>query len=106
MTVNHHHWKVYDWRLNKLTPFANKVYKIVLRIPLGELRTYRWVAAKAGKPRSFRAVGQLMKRNPYPFFIPCHRVIRSNGDIGGYAFGRKRKLELLKLEQLIRKTMV
>ncbi len=89
-----------------MTPFAKKVYKAVLSIPLGEVRTYKWVAQKAGNPKAVRAVGQILKRNPFPFFIPCHRVVSSRGDIGGYAFGQKRKKQLLNLERLISKSMV
>jgi len=89
-----------------MTPFAKRVYKVVLSIPLGEVRTYKWVAKKAGKPKAVRAVGQILKRNPFPFFIPCHRVVNANGNIGGYAFGQKRKKELLNLERLIHKSMI
>lgn len=89
-----------------MTPFAKKVYQAVLSIPLGEVRTYKWVAKKAGKLKAVRAVGQILKRNPFPFFIPCHRVVSANGNIGGYVFGQKRKKELLNLEQLIRKYML
>jgi O-6-methylguanine DNA methyltransferase len=88
-----------------MTPFAKKVYKAVLSIPIGEVRTYKWVAKKSGKPGAVRAVGQILKRNPFPFFIPCHRVIRTS-QIGGYVFGQKRKKELLNLERIIRKSMV
>lgn len=90
----------------KMTPFARKVYKAVLSIPLGQVRTYKWVAKKAGNPKAVRAVGQILKRNPFPFFIPCHRVVNADGNIGGYVFGQKRKKEVLNLEQLIRKSMV
>jgi O-6-methylguanine DNA methyltransferase len=89
-----------------MTPFAKKVYKAVLSIPLGQVRTYKWVAKKAGRPKAARAVGQILKRNPFPFFIPCHRVVSANKDIGGYVFGQKRKKELLNLERLIRKSVV
>jgi O-6-methylguanine DNA methyltransferase len=89
-----------------MTPFAKKVYKAVLSIPLGQVRTYKWVAQKAGRPKAVRAVGQILKRNPFPFFIPCHRVVSSKGDIGGYVFGKKRKGKILNLEQLIRKSVV
>jgi len=86
--------------------FAKKVYRVVLRIPLGQVRTYKWVAAKAGNPRAVRAVGQILKRNPYPLFIPCHRVISSKGAISGYCFGKKKKQALLNLERLIKKTVI
>ncbi|MDD5155110.1 MAG: MGMT family protein [Candidatus Omnitrophica bacterium] len=89
-----------------MTPFAKKVYKATLNIPLGQVRTYKWVAKKAGRPKAVRAVGQILKRNPFPFFIPCHRVVSSDGKTGGYAFGQKRKKELLNLERLIRKSVV
>lgn len=89
-----------------MTPFAKKVYKAVLSIPLGQVRTYKWLAKKAGRPKAVRAVGQILKHNPFPFFIPCHRVVRASGDIGGYVFGQKRKKELLNLEQFIHKSVV
>ncbi len=89
-----------------MTPFARKVYTVVLSIPLGEVRTYKWVASKAGKPKAARAIGQILKRNPYPLIIPCHRVISSSGKIGGYALGQKKKKMLLDLERKIIKTVV
>jgi O-6-methylguanine DNA methyltransferase len=89
-----------------MTPFAKKVYKVVLQIPLGEVRTYKWVARKAGRPGASRGVGQILKRNPYPLFIPCHRVVASNGNLGGYVFGSKKKKAILDLEKIISKIMV
>jgi len=86
--------------------FTKKVYKAVLSIPLGEVRSYKWVAQKAGKPGAARAVGQILKRNPYPLFIPCHRVVASNGNLGGYVFGSKKKKALLDLEKIIAKLVV
>ncbi|RKY32059.1 MAG: hypothetical protein DRP74_03395 [Candidatus Omnitrophota bacterium] len=86
--------------------FTKRVYKAVSTIPLGEVRSYKWVAKKAGKPRALRAVGQILKRNPYPLIIPCHRVISSNGSLGGYIFGKHKKKALLDLEQRILKDMV
>jgi methylated-DNA-[protein]-cysteine S-methyltransferase len=88
-----------------MTPFAKKVYKIVSEIPIGEVRTYKWVARKAGKPEAGRAVGQILKRNPYPLVIPCHRVINSNNKIGGYAFGVNKKRLLLDMEKEISKCL-
>ena len=84
-----------------MTPFARKVYLAVLSIPLGEVRTYRWVARKAGSPRAYRAVGSLMKKNPLPFIIPCHRVVRSDLDVGEYVFGTKLKKRLLDWEKRV-----
>lgn len=89
-----------------MTPFELKVYKVVLTIPLGEVRTYKWVASKAGSPRAFRAVGTALKKNPYPLIIPCHRVVKSNKDPGGYAGGKKAKVVLLNLERQIRKLVL
>lgn len=89
-----------------MTPFAKKVYKVVLTIPLGEVRTYKWVARRIGKPRAYRAVGQILKKNPWPLIIPCHRVVASGGKLGGYAGGRKMKKKLLDLERQICKLMV
>jgi len=85
-----------------MTPFALKVYKTVLTIPLGQVRTYRWVARKIGNPRAYRAVGQALKNNPWPIIIPCHRVIASNGNLGGYSCGIGRKKRLLELEKEIK----
>ncbi len=92
--------------ISRLTPFAKKVYRAVLSIPLGEVRTYQWVARRAGNPKAARAVGQLMKRNPYPPLIPCHRVVSSGGSVGGYVFGAALKERLLKIERQIRGSMV
>jgi methylated-DNA-[protein]-cysteine S-methyltransferase len=88
------------------SPFSVKVYNAVLNIPLGQVRTYKWVAQQCGKPKAARAVGQILKRNPYPLIIPCHRVIRTNNEAGGYALGPKRKKMLLDLERKIRAMMV
>jgi O-6-methylguanine DNA methyltransferase len=89
-----------------MTPFAIKVYKAALSIPIGEVRSYQWVAKKAGRPKACRAVGQILKNNPYPLIIPCHRVVRANNALGGYIFGSKRKQTLLNLERQIRELMV
>jgi len=81
-----------------MTDFAKKVYKAVLSIPLGEVRSYKWVANKAGKPKACRAVGQILKNNPWPLIIPCHRVVNSAKGTGGYNLGKKQKKMLLDLE--------
>ena len=85
-----------------MTPFAKKVYQVVSAIPIGEARTYKWVAEKSGFPKAARAVGQVLKRNPYPLIIPCHRVISSDHKIGGYVFGAKKKMLLLAMERQVR----
>lgn len=89
-----------------MTDFEKKVYWAVMSIPLGQVRTYKWVARQAGRPRAFRAVGQILKKNPYPLIVPCHRVIAADGKIGGYAWGKKRKQRLLILERQIRNLVV
>lgn len=82
-----------------MTGFAKKVYKAVLSIPLGEVRTYKWVAKKIGRPRAYRAVGNALKHNPYPLIIPCHRVVKSGKELGGYVFGARKKKLILDLEK-------
>jgi len=84
-----------------MTPFAKKVYRIVSEIHVGQTRTYKWVARQAGRAGACRAVGQILKKNPYPFIVPCHRVIKSNGGLGGYVFGKKIKRKMLKIEKEI-----
>ncbi len=77
-----------------ITPFAKKVYEIVAQIPQGKTKTYKEVAQLAGRPFAFRAVGNILNKN-YDPNIPCHRVIRSNGKLGGYNRGAERKREIL-----------
>ena len=85
--------------------FTAKVYQAVSAIPFGQVRSYKWVASKAGSPRAYRAVGQILKRNPYPLIIPCHRVVNNDRKMGGYVFGAKRKLFLLSLEKELKKCL-
>jgi len=89
-----------------MNSFSKKVYKAALTIPLGEVRSYKWVAKKIGRPKAYRAVGQALKNNPCPLIIPCHRVISSNGNLGGYTWGVKKKKAILDLERQIKKLMV
>ena len=79
--------------------FQLKVWNYLKKIPKGKVKTYLDVAKGIGKPRAFRAVANAVGKNPYPPKIPCHRVISSNGSIGGYAYGLEMKKKLLKLEQ-------
>lgn len=89
-----------------MTRFQIEVYKAVLKIPLGQVRSYKWVANKIGKPRAYRAVGQALKKNPFPLIIPCHRVIVQKGGLGGYSRGKKKKEALLDLERQIRQLVL
>ncbi|MCD5397397.1 MGMT family protein [candidate division NPL-UPA2 bacterium] len=84
--------------LSGYTPFQRKVWEVVRNIPRGETRSYKWVAEKAGHPRAVRAAGQALKKNPLPGIIPCHRVICSDGSLGGFSQGLKKKRELLHAE--------
>jgi methylated-DNA-[protein]-cysteine S-methyltransferase len=79
-------------------PFFKKIWKVARTIPYGEVRTYGWLAEKAGKPGGMRAAGQAMARNPTPIIVPCHRVIRSDGKLGGFSAGLQWKVKLLELE--------
>ncbi len=77
--------------------FRQKVFSVVQKIPKGKALTYMEVAEKAGSPRAYRAVGNILKKN-YDPTIPCHRVIRSDKALGGYNRGARKKLEILKKE--------
>lgn len=78
--------------------FQRSVWKVDQSIPYGETRTYSWVADKLGMPKAARAVGQALARNPLPIIIPCHRVIRSDGSLGGFGGGQDVKRLLLEIE--------
>jgi len=80
--------------------FKQRVISIVKKIPNGSFLTYKEVAEKAGSPRAFRAVGNVLNKN-HKYDIPCHRVIRSDGKIGGYNKGVKRKESLLIKEGVV-----
>jgi len=84
--------------MKQLTLFQKKVYTVVKKIPLGEVRTYAWVAKMAGKPAAARAVGNALNKNPFPIIVPCHRVVPKDGSIGEYAFGKDLKKKLLEIE--------
>lgn len=85
-----------DWTL--ITPFATKVLSATAAIPYGSVGTYTEMAVKAGSPRGSRAAGNALGANPIPLIIPCHRVLRTGGDLGGYGGGLDRKRWLLELE--------
>lgn len=85
--------------LRGCSAFARRVLEVVRRIPRGETRTYAQVAERAGYPGAARAVGRVMAQNPIPLLVPCHRVVYSDGRLGGYSGGGpKTKRRLLALE--------
>jgi methylated-DNA-[protein]-cysteine S-methyltransferase len=75
-----------------------EVYNILLKIPAGKVSTYGDIAKAMGHPKAARLVGQILHDNPNPVIVPCHRVIHSDGRLGGYAYGSERKRELLENE--------
>lgn len=92
-----------DVDLSKNTVFQRKVLLEVREIPYGQTITYTELAKRIGDSKALRAVGQALRRNPVPIAVPCHRVLHSDGTLGGYGgtVGRKRKIQLLKLEGAI-----
>jgi methylated-DNA-[protein]-cysteine S-methyltransferase len=86
-----------DWRLTH--GFTRRVLQATARIPFGEVSTYAGVAAAAGSPRGMRAAGNALGSNPIPIVVPCHRVLRSGGALGGYTGGVERKRALLAIER-------
>ena len=88
-----------DWQLTG--GFTRKVLRETARIPFGETRSYMQMAASAGSPRAHRAAGSALGANPIPIVVPCHRVLRSGGGLGGYGGGLEVKRELLRLEGVL-----
>jgi methylated-DNA-[protein]-cysteine S-methyltransferase len=80
------------------TPFQRRVWAALCRIPYGETRSYSWLAAAAGRPRAVRAAGAACGANPVPILVPCHRVRRRDGALGGFSAGLAWKRKLLALE--------
>jgi methylated-DNA-[protein]-cysteine S-methyltransferase len=85
-----------DWTLTH--GFTRRVLQSTARIPFGELGTYRLVATGAGNPAAVRAAGNALGANPMPIVVPCHRIVRTGGKLGGYTGGVERKEFLLTLE--------
>lgn len=84
--------------LSGATPFQRGVWERTRLIPYGETRSYLWVARQIGKPGAMRAVGQALGRNPLAIIVPCHRVIASDGGLGGFGGGVEMKRYLLWME--------
>ncbi len=76
----------------------DKVYGLVARIPEGRVTTYAELARAVGKPRASRMIGRILNRNPNPIIVPCYRVVKSDGCVGGYAYGAAAKRRLLEKE--------
>jgi methylated-DNA-[protein]-cysteine S-methyltransferase len=88
-----------DWQLSK--DFRRKVLRAIARIPYGQTRSYTQMATRAGNERAVRAAGTACGTNPIPLVVPCHRVLRSGGALGGYGGGLPMKEELLRLEGIL-----
>ena len=84
--------------LSGATDFQKAVWNATRSIPYGGIRTYTWVAQQIGSSHACRAVGGALARNPFPIIVPCHRVIASNGNLGGFSGGLALKRRLLGLE--------
>lgn len=91
----------FDWPLDWSTgtPFQQEVWQALRTVPYGETRSYQWLATKIRRPHGMRAVGQANGANPFSLVVPCHRIIRADGSIGGYAGGLSIKKKLLALEK-------
>lgn len=84
-----------------MTNFNEKIWNLLKIIPRGKLTTYKELARASGSIYAFRAVGNACNKNPYPDTVPCHRVVQSNGKLGGYALGLEKKKFLLRNEGIV-----
>ncbi|MGL5088913.1 MAG: methylated-DNA--[protein]-cysteine S-methyltransferase [Cetobacterium sp.] len=92
--------KEFSFKINPHgTEFQKRVWKALLSIPYGEIKSYKNIAHDIGNPNASRAVGMANNKNPIPIVIPCHRVIGSNGKLTGYAYGLSLKEDLLNIEK-------
>ena len=88
-----------DWLVWNASDFATAVYRALMRVPFGQVLTYGQLAHRAGfSSRHARAVGQVMNKNPFPLFVPCHRVVASDHRLGGFGAGLPVKVKLLEHE--------
>jgi methylated-DNA-[protein]-cysteine S-methyltransferase len=90
-----------DLDLSGCTSFQRDVWEATRNIPYGQLRCYGWIAAEIGRPKAARAVGQALGANRLPIVIPCHRVVRSDGSLGGFSGGLYWKQRLIELERAV-----
>ena len=79
------------------TKFQNKVYELCSKVPKGKVTTYKAISEAMGT-KAYRAVGRALNKNPYAPKVPCHRVVKSNGKVGGFAYGIVKKMDMLKKE--------
>ncbi len=88
-----------DW--SSLSPFQQKVYKAAMKVPYGTVETYGNLARRIGCPKGARAVGGALSKNPFPLVVPCHRIVRGDGNLGGFSArgGIVLKKKLLRLER-------
>jgi methylated-DNA-[protein]-cysteine S-methyltransferase len=87
------------------TDFEKEVWLCLRGIPYGQTRSYKWLAERIGRPKAVRAVGQALSKNPLPIILPCHRIIESDGSLGGYSAGVNIKRRLLDLEYYATRAM-
>ncbi len=90
-------WRFLD--LGRFTPLQRSVLETVATIPPGEVRSYSQIAAQIGRPKAYRFVGSTLARNPFPIFIPCHRVVCADGSLGAFYGGTALKKRILELEK-------
>jgi methylated-DNA-[protein]-cysteine S-methyltransferase len=92
---------VFPVDLSHCTEFQRKVYKVTRNIPYGEVKTYKWIAERLAISDAARAVGNALSKNPIPLIIPCHRVIKEDGKMGGFTApgGIDLKVRMLKMEK-------
>jgi methylated-DNA-[protein]-cysteine S-methyltransferase len=83
---------------DQVLKLENKVYKKLLEVPKGKVTTYGELAKAVGLKNGQRVIGRIMSKNPYPVIVPCHRVIKSNGKVGNYAYGTDVKTAMLSKE--------
>ena len=88
------------------TGFQKRVWQELMKIPYGNIRSYKWLAAMAGNPKGSRAIGGALSRNRVAVVIPCHRVVQSSGGLGGFACGLDIKRKLLELEGVLPKNLL
>jgi len=81
-----------------MTVFENKILALVKKIPKGKISTYKIIAIKLGNKNLARAIGNALSKNPHLFKIPCHRIVKSNGELGGYKLGLAKKKKILQDE--------